>query len=259
MLNMSTLHERLLEICRDQGVESPIGRDIQRIAGLSSGRVTQIKNEREAAKLGEATIKRLSRLGYLVEWLTEGKGSKRGPVGGHKGQMPSDAIPVQMQYIPVVGTTKGGPTTRAWADGDLPVGEGFGWVSVSSRDKSAYALRVTGSSMAPRYEQGEYVLVEPMRKAVPGDFVVVRLASGECMVKRFSAQRPHELVFDSINANYEKIIVAPSDVDFIHYVACGVSAGSFVQNIQDDGYEGPERRWHDEPVDVERRTGGAQG
>lgn len=77
VLNMSTLYERLLEICRDQGIERPIGRDIERLAGISSGRVTQIKQEREAARPGDETIARLSRLGYLVDWIREGKGPKR--------------------------------------------------------------------------------------------------------------------------------------------------------------------------------------
>lgn len=251
---MATFGERLREARKAAGLTQAA---LAQRSGVSQTTVSDIERGRNSSS-AEAVALALA-CGVMAEWLAEGRGPMRAAGGQGDPLIPSDAIPVQMQYIPVVGTTKGGPTTRAWTDGDLPVGEGFGWVSVSSRDKSAYALRVTGSSMAPRYEQGEYVLVEPMRKAVPGDFVVVRLASGECMVKRFSAQRPHELVFDSINANYEKIIVAPSDVDFIHYVACGVSAGSFVQNIQDDGYEGPERRWHDEPVDVERRMGGAQG
>lgn len=76
MLSMTTLYERLLEICRDQGIERPIGRDIQRLAGLSSGRVTQIKQEREAAKLGSESLQRLTGLGYFADWLQEGRGPK---------------------------------------------------------------------------------------------------------------------------------------------------------------------------------------
>lgn len=167
-----------------------------------------------------------------------------------------DAIPVRMHHVPVVGTTQGGPTTRVWTDGDLPAGNGFGWVSVSSRDRNAFALRVEGSSMAPRYEHGEYVLVEPNRRPEPGDDVIVRLCGGECMIKRLSARRPHELAFDSLSPGYDRITVAPDQIEYLYYVAAGLRAGSYVQHIQADGYVGPERRWHDEPVELDRRKDG---
>lgn len=166
-----------------------------------------------------------------------------------------DAIPVRMHHVPVVGTTQGGPTTRVWTDGDLPVGDGMGWVSVSSRDRNAFALRVEGSSMAPRYEHGEYVLVEPNRRPEPGDDVIVRLCGGECMIKRLSARRPHELAFDSLSPGYDRITVAPDQIEYLYYVAAGLRAGSYVRHIQADGYVGPERRWHDEPVSVKKRSG----
>lgn len=160
-----------------------------------------------------------------------------------------------MRNVPVVGTTRGGPTCRAWTDGDLPTGEGFGWVSVSSRDRNAFALRVEGSSMAPRYEHGEYVLVEPNRRPEPGDDVIVRLRGGECMIKRLAARRPHELALDSLNASYDRMTVAPDEIEYMYFVAAGLRAGSFVMHIQADEYEGPERRWHDEPVSVKKRSG----
>lgn len=167
-----------------------------------------------------------------------------------------DAIPVRMHHVPVVGTTQGGPTTRVWTDGDLPVGDGMGWVSVSSRDRNAFALRVEGSSMAPRYEHGDYALVEPNRRPEPGDDVIVRLRGGECMIKRLSARRPHEIAFDSFSPGYDRITVAPDQIEYLYYVAGGLRAGSYVQHIQADEYEGPERRWHDEPVEPDRRKDG---
>lgn len=74
---MSTLFERLLEICRDQGIADPRNRDVQDLTGLSSGRVTQIKQAQDAGKLGEDTLERLYKAGYSVEWLIHGKLPKR--------------------------------------------------------------------------------------------------------------------------------------------------------------------------------------
>lgn len=57
--------------------------------------------------------------------------------------------------------------------------------------KDAYAIYFHGSSMEPRYFQGETGIVDPRRPPAPGDFVVVQLNNGESshvitvLVKRF--------------------------------------------------------------------------
>jgi hypothetical protein len=76
MLNMPTLYNRLLEICHDRGIPRPKGVDIQQLTGLSSGRITQIKSDGTAAKLGEKTLREIMKLGYSGEWLQTGRGSK---------------------------------------------------------------------------------------------------------------------------------------------------------------------------------------
>lgn len=71
------LYDRLLIVCRDQGIEQPRNADIVRLVGLSSGRVTQIKQAEGAAKLGEDALRRLVRLGYSADWLQDGRGEMR--------------------------------------------------------------------------------------------------------------------------------------------------------------------------------------
>lgn len=70
---MSTLYERLCEVCRDQGIENPRPKDISRVCKLSSGRPKQIMDSGEAARLGADTLQHLSSKGYSVAWLQEGK------------------------------------------------------------------------------------------------------------------------------------------------------------------------------------------
>lgn len=237
-------------------------------AGMTQGQLAKRAGLKSQSIIGMLESGQRRRTTYIVQiadalmvdpaWLTEGRGPKR-PEGGPAGvvvPIPDLAMPVRTHYVPVVGTTQGGPTTRVWTDGDIPVGDGFGWVSVSSRDKNAFALRVEGSSMAPRYEHGEYVLVEPNRRPEPGDDVIVRLRGGECMIKRLSARRPHELALDSLSQGYDRITVAPEQVEFLYYVAAGLRAGSFVMHVHADQYDGADRRWHDMPAETDRRKGG---
>lgn len=70
---MGTLYDRLLQICKDQGIENPRPRDISSICRLSSGRPTQIKDEGEAAKIGAKTLQHLVSMGYSPDWIQEGK------------------------------------------------------------------------------------------------------------------------------------------------------------------------------------------
>lgn len=94
--------------------------------------------------------------------------------------------------IPIIGHVKGGD------DGFLeelqyPVGSGEGFVEYWTRDASAYALRVKGDSMHPRYRAGEYVVVTPQQEAQPGQDVVVKLVCGKKLLKQLNWIRGDEL------------------------------------------------------------------
>lgn len=78
---MKTLYERLLWICQDQdaSIKTPRGADIARLLGCSSGRPTQIRNEGEAARLGEEYLRKMTKLGYSPDWVQEGIGDPKRP------------------------------------------------------------------------------------------------------------------------------------------------------------------------------------
>ncbi len=68
----------------------------------------------------------------------------------------------------------------------------------------AYGVRVSGSSMEPRYFDGEVVFVDPSRIARAGDFVVVQVKLDEHgdlwgFVKRFVRWNTKELVLSQFN------------------------------------------------------------
>lgn len=70
--------------------------------------------------------------------------------------------------------------------------------------RKAFAIYITGSSMSPRFEEGEIVFVHPGRPATPGCDVVVELHGrhgepGPCYVKRLVRRTATKLALTQFN------------------------------------------------------------
>lgn len=130
------------------------------------------------------------------------------------------------RLVPVVGHVKGGD------DGYLeemlfPVGHGEGFVPYWTKDSSAYALRVRGDSMHPRYRAREFVVVTPSIEAQQGNDVVVRMKDGRKLLKQLNWNRDGEVQLLSINNGFAPMTIQMSDVESIHRVAGGVPPDAF--------------------------------
>lgn len=132
-----------------------------------------------------------------------------------------------VRSIPVVGELNGS------ADGHIeqhgyPRGAEPTRVILCSFDANAYALRVRGDAMQPRYDPGDYVIIEPTRVPEPGDVVLVRLRDGRTLLKKLLYQRNGDLALGSINDSYRPITVALTDIEErgIQFVAGSVSGRS---------------------------------
>lgn len=124
----------------------------------------------------------------------------------------------RIAQLPLVGEVKAGP------DGYLeelqyPVGHGEGTVEYPTSDPNAYALRVRGDSMHPRYRAGEFVIVEPGIEAQEGDDVVVRCTNGRKMLKQLNWRRGDEVQLTSINNGYAPITLQRKEITSIQLVA----------------------------------------
>lgn len=106
---------------------------------------------------------------------------------------------------------------RIWTDGDYPVGATDECAEVATADPQAFLTRVEGSSMIPRYNPGEYALVEPGTEPELEDDVLVRLATGETMIKRLLSRRDGYRL-----GSYNDPVVhhfAASEVTWLYYIA----------------------------------------
>jgi phage repressor protein C with HTH and peptisase S24 domain len=95
--------------------------------------------------------------------------------------------------IYVIGKSPGGLPAILWKDGDTPVGATNEYAELASSDPRAFICPVVGDSMFPRFMPGEYVLVQPSRPPEIEDTVLVRLATGETMLKRLLSRRDHHI------------------------------------------------------------------
>ena len=132
------------------------------------------------------------------------------------------------RMLPVVGEVQGG------VDGYLqelayPVGYGEGCVEYPTGDLNAYALRVRGDSMHPRYRAGEFVIIEPSIQPPEGEDVIVCCKDGRKMLKILNWIRDGEAQFLSVNNGYAPLTMLLGDIESIQLVAGSVRRSAFIK------------------------------
>lgn len=125
--------------------------------------------------------------------------------------------------VPITGSVRGGDDGYLVQD-TVP----DGWVEYWTGDPQAYALRIKGDSMHPRYRAGEFVVVTPSIEASPGRDVVVKLFDGKCLLKQLNWIRDDEAQLLSINNDYAPMTIELSKIECISRVAGSVGPDSMV-------------------------------
>jgi phage repressor protein C with HTH and peptisase S24 domain len=122
--------------------------------------------------------------------------------------------------IPLYGTVVGGVNGQFELNGNLldRVNAPVSLYGV----KNAYAVRVSGESMEPRYEDGETVFVNPERRPTRNDYVVAQIREEEngpplAFIKKFVRWNSERLVLWQFNP--EKELEFDSRlVESVHYI-----------------------------------------
>ncbi len=149
--------------------------------------------------------------------LVDRKARNNGGTGGDDAEAAGNADPgpdlAPIRMVPIVSMVQAG------SDGYFAVvgvieGE---FVPFYTRSVNAYALRVRGDSMRPRIRNGEIIVADPDKVYGPEDDVVVKLVSGEYMVKELLIERADEIVVTSVN-NGERRTIAKANIEYIHRV-----------------------------------------
>lgn len=148
--------------------------------------------------------------------------------------------PVRAYYsarkVWVIGDTQGGLPDRVWTDGDFPVGASDEYAEVSTDDNHAFVVRVRGDSMIPRYQPGEFALVEPGTTPEIEDDVLVRLVSGETMLKRLLSRRGGVRLG---SYNSAEVLTYPNEeIAWMYYVSHPIPARKIKHWLTPLGYAG---------------------
>ena len=147
--------------------------------------------------------------------------------------------------VPVVGRCQGGFPARTWGDGDQPIGVTDEYAMVATIDDNAFVCQVVGPSMVARYMPGEYALIEPNTAPEIEDDVLVRLHTGETMLKRLLSRRGGVRL--GSYADPEVFSYREDEITWMYYVAHPIPARRIQHRMESDQYQGEDRRHFDRP------------
>lgn len=217
--------QRLAQACRDAGLDEH-GR------GMAIARALNVSSKGVSKWLNAESLPRQDKMNALaaflkvdVVWLQHGT--------------ELDAVSTTVEYVGPMrdGLVKVIGEAILGVDGAVDMTEiRDGWLMIYSDDPLAYGLRVKGDSMWPRIKSGEYVLIEPSKRAGPGDEVFVRTSAGHNMIKVLGYIKDKEYQFISVNQSHPPITMDANEVDKVEYVAGILKESRHMDDSEVDEY-----------------------
>lgn len=120
--------------------------------------------------------------------------------------------------IPLIGMAQAGEQ-GFFDDGGYPAGAGWDEVELpSTGDANAYALSISGDSMAPVYREGDSIIVSPAAPVRVGDRVVARSADGAVMAKQLRRRTSARIELASLNPAYPDLRFAAAEIVWMHRI-----------------------------------------
>lgn len=120
--------------------------------------------------------------------------------------------------VPLIGLTQAG-AGGFFDDGGFPAGSGWEEVTPTGlNDENAYALEVTGDSMAPLYRPGDVLIVSPAASIHRGDRLVVKTTDGEVMAKIFVKRGQTTIQLASLNPDHSDLVFPVKRVEWMHRI-----------------------------------------
>jgi len=182
---------------------------LAKLAGVSQGTIGNLESgtRQTARKIVEIA----AALDVDVAWLAGGKGEAF--------DENVSLVRLASRPIPVISSVQAG----ALRDMENPYEPGDGYAIEYTEDPKlsrwAFCLDVEGQSMAPRFQPGDRLFVDPDRSPSPGNFVVARNGGNQATFKKYrprgidaNGNEIFELVplnddFPTLRSDQEKLVV----------------------------------------------------
>ena len=114
--------------------------------------------------------------------------------------------------VPLISFAEAGASGR-FDDNGVPSGEGWDTLAFPAvEDTHAYALEITGDSLLPIYRDGTLLIVSPAAPIRRGDRVVVKVRSGEVMLKELKRKNAKTLELKSLGPQEADGMLVAEDV-----------------------------------------------
>jgi len=225
---MDDLAIRLKQVMKELNLKT--NAELAEFCGVSQGLVAQWFSG--MTKLGPKPLKAFGRTQFSLDWITDGKLPKYRASVVDPGSNVDDApaIVATPRLIPVAGRVQAGADGLLHID-DFPPEHPEGYMAWYTSCVEAYALRVRGESMSPRYLPGEFVGVDPCADVFPSDEVIVLLQDGRRMIKRLLWKRDDQACFESVNKDFPNIIVDLEEITGLHLVLGHIPKSAFRPSV----------------------------
>lgn len=133
-------------------------------------------------------------------------------------QLLSGKPKTERRPVPLIGLTQAG-AGGFFDDGGFPAGTGWDEVAPPSlKDENAYALEVSGDSMAPLYRPGDVLIVSPAASIRKGDRLVVKTTDGEVMAKILVKRGPKNVELASLNPSHADLVFPLKRIEWMHRI-----------------------------------------
>jgi len=117
--------------------------------------------------------------------------------------------------VPLIGLAQAGKGGYFDAAG-FPTGPGWEEIRFPAvSDEHAYAIEISGDSMAPAYHEGTFIIVSPAASIRRGDRVVVKTTADELMVKELKRRTARTIELRSIDSTRGERTLPVRDVQWI--------------------------------------------
>lgn len=125
-----------------------------------------------------------------------------------------DGASLRPAGAPLIGFAQAGDD-GFFDDAGFPVGQGWDEVEVPGLAEGAYALEISGDSMAPVYRDGDRIIVSPTAEPRRGDRVVVKTTAGEVLAKELVRLTAKLIELKSLNPDYPSRTLERREVAWI--------------------------------------------